>query len=124
MPFQLVAVRENGREGKYEDILDRIFYGCISCLIDLLHEVHAILQTDEVMLEGEAFCLIGQGLDGAEDGGPGGQDFLWMLHKIIHCSDDVHAKAMPDWITSACGIVYQKIGSFFGIGFSQSGVPE
>src|SRR5580658_7029495 len=70
-PFHLVAMRQDGRESEYENILDRIFYAGISASIDFLDAVHTILQTGEVMLEGKVFGLIGQFLDRAEDGGRG-----------------------------------------------------
>jgi hypothetical protein len=73
-PFHLVAMRQDGREGENENILDRIFYGGISTFIDFLDAGHAVLQTGEVMFEGEVFGLIGQFLDRAEDGGQGAGD--------------------------------------------------
>jgi hypothetical protein len=76
VPFHLVAARQDGREGEDEDILDRIFYSGVPGLVDLLHEVHAIVQSDQVMLERKAFGLVGQRLDAAEEGGSGGGDFL------------------------------------------------
>jgi hypothetical protein len=69
---------QDGREGENENILDRIFHGGVSTLIDSLDPVHTILQTGEVMLDGKVFGLIGQFLDGAEDGGCSGGHFLLM----------------------------------------------
>jgi hypothetical protein len=86
MPLYLIAMWKDGRKGKDKYIFDRIFYCGVPSLIDLLNQVHAILQPDEVMLEGEAFGLISQQLDGAEDSGPGGSNH-----------DSHNAKGMPDW---------------------------
>ena len=43
VPLQLVAMRQDGREGENENILDRIFYSGISASIDSLDAVHTIL---------------------------------------------------------------------------------
>ena len=72
-PLHLVAIWEEGRKGEDENIFDCIFCGAVSGLIDLLYKVHAMLQAGQVMLERKAFGLIGQRLDGGEDGGTAGR---------------------------------------------------
>jgi hypothetical protein len=55
----------------------------ITSLIDLLYEIHAMLQTDQVMLEGKALCLIGQRLDGAENGWAVGRVLTLLQHIFL-----------------------------------------
>jgi hypothetical protein len=66
-PFHLVASGKDGREGEDEDILHRIFYRGVSTFVDVLNEAHTILQTCKVMIDGQAFGLVGEFLDGSED---------------------------------------------------------
>jgi hypothetical protein len=103
-PFHLVAMRQDGREGENENILDCIFYNGITASIDCLDAVHTILQTGEVMPESKVFGLIGQLLDRAEYGGQGVggghsvERFLLLYHMLLCVVDDVIAKGMPDFV--------------------------
>jgi hypothetical protein len=103
-PLYLVAAGQNGREGEDENILDRISYSGVPTSINLLDPVHTILKTGEVMLEGKPFSLIGQFLDGAEEGGLGAGDFI----REIRCG----------------GFECQRVGLFCGEGNLDGSIPE